>query len=645
MFVIPESLRASITPISSSHKGGRLTLRTWLLIVLIPVLIMALCTAAFVHPEKSHNTAQAAVVNNDEPVIVNGQTLPLGRQLAAELTHADNSAYTWILTDQQDAREGLANGTYAATVTIPKNFSEKITASAQATTTGDISKVAQGLITLDTSSATGVLDPTSSTNSANRVRAELDNLILTSYLENVYSGFTTMHTGISTAADGATDLHNGIGQLRDGISQLMDGSGQLVDGADQLATGLEDAAKQTESLPQSTRQLADGAQQVADGNQQIADTVTPIAKQAITVIDSSPSAHDIVNQLQPLLNQCQSSSAPSKLCLDISDALDQARSYAQVIDNAKTDARSAIVSARDSLNQLSSGAQQVADGARQLADATPALQSGIASAATGARQLADGSVSLDTGLTQVSNGTTALDDGSKQLSDGLNGALKQIPTFSQYASAKLADTVAQPSRITVTSPDIGTMTITFLATLALWGLALTTYVFTRALPDDILISREPTWKLIARSMLPGTLMAITGATAIAIITWIVLGLDTGRGLGLLAVAILTAFAFGSMNHALAGSFGVAGRIVSVVIMTLSVATGIISTVPGWLSSIAPMMPTHAATMIMRATVIGTSVSGGSVATLVAWWLAGFAVAILVTARQRRLDPRQLRPIR
>lgn len=643
--MIPESLRASFTPISSSHKGGRVTLRTWLLIVLIPVLIMALCTAAFVQPEKNHGTAQAAVVNNDEPVIVNGQTLPLGRQLAAELTHTDDSAYTWVLTDQQDAREGLANGTYAATVTIPKNFSEKISASAQATTSGDISKVAQGLVELNTSSATGVLDPTSSTDTANRVRAELDNLILTSYLQNVYSGFSTMHNGISTAADGATDLHNGIGQLRSGIGQLMDGSGQLVDGADQLANGLEDAAKQTEALPQSTRQLADGAQQVADGNQQLADTVMPIADQAITVIDSTPSANDIVNQLQPLLNQCQSSNAPSELCRNMSDALDQARASAQVIDNAKTDARSAIVSARDSLSQLASGAQQVADGARQLADATPSLQSGIASAATGARQLADGSVSLDTGLTQLSDGTTALDDGSKQLSDGLNSALDQIPTFNQYASAKLAAAVAQPSRISVTSPDIGTMTVTFLATLALWGLALTTYVFTRALPDDILISREPTWKLIAHSMLPGTLMAVTGATSIAVITWIVLRLDVGRGLGLLVTAVLTAFAFGAINQALAGSFGVTGRIVSLLIMSLSVATGIISTVPGWLAGIVPMMPTHAATTLMRAVVIGANVPSVSVATLLAWGLAGFVVAILVTTRRRRLDPRQLRPIR
>lgn len=643
MSAITESMKASITPVSVSKDGRRLTLRTWLAIVLIPVIMMALCTAAFLQPGTVRGTARAAVVNNDEPVTVDGQTLPLGRQLAAELTHADDSAYTWVLTDAQDARNGLSNGTYAAAVTIPKDFSAKVSASAEATSTGDVGKVAQGLVDLRTSSAAGVLDPSSSVQSANRVRAELDDLILTTYLENVYSSFNTLHDGIGTAADGASDLHDGTTQLLGGIGRLADGSGKLVTGSDRLADGLEDAARQTAALPESTKRLADGAGQVADGNRQIADTATPAADQAIAAIDATPSAANLVGQLQPLAKQCRDSGAPSDLCRGIDDALSRANETATAIDGAKSGARAAIVSAKDAVNRLADGSRQVADGARQLADAAPALQTGIASAATGARQLADGASALDTGITQLSDGAGKLDDGARQLSDGLGDALGRIPTFSQYARTKLADTVAQPSRIEASAPSVGVMSVTFLTSLALWGLALATYVFTRALPRDILTSREPTWRLMLKAIVPGTLMAITGAAAIGIIAWAALGIDAGRGIALLATALAAAFTFGAINQALVGSFARGGHVASMMVMALTVATGVVSTIPGWLSGIAPMLPTHAATMIMRAVVTGSAVTAAPFVTLFVWWLAGTAVCMLVTTRRRMLDPRQLRP--
>ncbi|MBW3088215.1 ABC transporter permease [Bifidobacterium sp. 82T24] len=643
MSLIPESMRAFLTPVSASNDGERITLRQWLAVVLIPVLMMALCTGAFLAPKTNHGTAMAAVVNNDEPVTVNGQTLPMGRQLAAQLTHADDSAYTWVLTDAADADSGLDSGAYAAKVTIPKDFSERIAASAKATTSGDVGKVAQGLVRFDASTASGVLDPDASGASAQGIRAELDDMILTTYLENVYTGFNTLHDGIATASDGAKDLHGGTSRLADGIGQLKDGSGKLVTGSDRLADGLEDAAKQTKTLPESTRQLADGARQVADGNRQIADAVAPAANQAIRTIDTTPSATGVISQLRPLAQQCRDADAPADLCDGIEEALSQARTAAQSIDGAKADARNAIVTARDSVNRLADGSRQVADGAKQLADATPALQTGIASAAAGARQLADGTADLDTGVAQLGEGAGKLDDGSKRLADGLGDALGQIPTFSRYARTRLADTVAQPSRIDASAPSTGVMAVTFLITLALWGLALATYVFTRALPRDILTSRKPTWQLVSKAVLPGTLMAVTGAAAIGVIAWMALRLDAGHGMGMLLAAIVTAFTFGAINQALAGSFGQGGRIASMLMMVLTVATGVVSTIPAWLAGVVPLLPTHAATTILRAVVTGSGVAAAPIATLVVWWLAGFAICIGMTARRRMLDPRQLRP--
>jgi putative membrane protein len=79
-----ESARAATAP---------LTWKTWTGLFVVPVLAMGLLTWALWSPDADHGTATAAVVNLDEPVKVNDKTVPLGRELAGDLTHSDDPAY------------------------------------------------------------------------------------------------------------------------------------------------------------------------------------------------------------------------------------------------------------------------------------------------------------------------------------------------------------------------------------------------------------------------------------------------------------------------------------------------------------------------------------------------------------------------
>ena len=137
MLFFTQRLRDSITPTARTWTPRTITWRLWAAIILIPVFMLSLGLFAF-HGTSNHPaTAKAAVVNNDEPVELNGQTLPLGRQLASELLHNNDSDYDWTLTDADDARNGLDNGSYAITVTIPNDFSKRIVDTMQASLTGD----------------------------------------------------------------------------------------------------------------------------------------------------------------------------------------------------------------------------------------------------------------------------------------------------------------------------------------------------------------------------------------------------------------------------------------------------------------------------------------------------------------------------
>ena len=101
---------------------------TLLGLLLVPLLVAGGFLLAGVNADARMHTVKAAVVNLDEPVTIDGQYTPLGRQLTANLVDSDRQEnLTWVLDTEVNARAGLATGTSAAMVVIPKNFSAAAT--------------------------------------------------------------------------------------------------------------------------------------------------------------------------------------------------------------------------------------------------------------------------------------------------------------------------------------------------------------------------------------------------------------------------------------------------------------------------------------------------------------------------------------
>jgi putative membrane protein len=641
-----------LKPFANSARAlaaGPLTWKTWTGLIVVPVLVMGLLTWALWSPESDHGTASAAVVNNDEPVTVNGQTIPLGRELAGNLTHDKASAYTWVLTDASDAADGLDDGTYAAVVTIPKDFS----ASATSTATGKPLAAKKAVLDIDTSANAGVADPGLSTRVAEATQQTLDQQVVETYLDNIYVGFTSIHDQLNQAADGAGQLADGTAQLRTAAAQLSAGAAELADGTAQLATGsaqlsdgLSQAERDTAQLPTLTRQLADGAEQVAQGNEQLAAVVVPLANRIIAAIDALPSASASAAEFQRLADQC---TGTPEFCQNLTQAAAQFTTDAGAIDSAKDTVRANAVQARDSIQALATGARQVANGNAELADQAATLTAGIADAADGARQLDDGvqqantgAQQLSTGAGQLSDGVVKVDDGAQQLATSLDEGRDQVPTYTADERAHLKTVAANPTTATVDSTPIGTLAITLFAALALWALALATYIVTRAVPDAVLTAREPTWRIIVRAAIPGATAAALAALVITAIAAPVLSLGFAGTMGFLAVTWLAAGAFVALNQAATAILGRPGRLASLAVLILGAATGILSTLPGPLYDLADYLPTHGAVIALRATVTGGPGLLTGIVELAVWLLVGTLATIAVTDRRRYLSTRQVR---
>ncbi|MEV6824872.1 YhgE/Pip family protein [Amycolatopsis sp. NPDC051102] len=641
-----------LKPFANSARAlaaGPLTWRTWTGLIAVPLIIMGLLTWAFWTPDTNHGTAEAAVVNNDEPVQVNGQTIPLGRQLAGYLTHSGDSAYTWVLTDARDAAAGLTDGSYAATVTIPKDFSARATSAA----TAKPLEARQAQLQVQTSDAAGVSDPGLAGHIAQATQRTLNQQVVQTYLDNVYIGFTTLHRKVGQAADGATQLAGGTrqlddaaGQLRTGADELAAGTAQLATGSGKLASGLTQAERDTARLPALTRQLADGADQVADGNEQLAAVVVPLASRIIAAIDALPSASGAAQQFRQLADECTGTPA---FCGKLREAADRFSTDAGKIDGVKAAVRANAVKARDSIQALATGARKVADGNAQLASKSRELAAGIASAASGARQLDSGvrqansgAQKLASGAGQLKDGTKKVDDGAQQLATQLNQGRGQVPSYTDAERAHLKTVAADPSTATTDGTPIGTLALTLFAALALWALALATYIVTRAVPDGVLTAREPTWRIILRAAIPGATAAALAALAITAIAVPVLKLGVAGTLGFLLIALLAASAFVALNQAAAAILGRAGRIASLAVLVLAGATGVVSTLPGPLYALADYLPTRGAVLALRAAATdGTGLTTG-IAQLAAWLVVGTLVSILITDRRRYLSAKSIR---
>ncbi|GAA1719965.1 hypothetical protein GCM10009809_14660 [Isoptericola hypogeus] len=365
-------------------------------VALLPLMVLGLLLAALWNPQDRLSQVPAAIVNLDEPVEVDGQTVPLGRQLASGLVSGGETAdgakaaqpaedatnFDWTITDSGGARAGLADGTYSAVVTIPKDFS------AAATSMGgdDPSKAVQATVDVSTPPGGRVADDALARVVAATATSVMSSSLTETYVDNVLVGFDQLADGIGQAQDGATQLADGADQSADGADQLADGAGQLAGGATEASGG--------------AGQLADGAGQLADGASAAAGGASELSGGAAQLADGANAA-------------------------------------ATGADGVAAGASGLA----DGAGQLAGGASDLADGSGQVADGARGIAGGIGESASGAEDLADSGDDLAAGARQVAAGNAALADGVGQVDEDLP------------SSEEISDGIAQAQQATLDAVD------------------------------------------------------------------------------------------------------------------------------------------------------------------------------------------------
>ncbi len=256
-----------------------ITVLTLIGLLLLPALLGGIIVAALQNPADRLDSLSAAIVNLDEPVTLDGQLVPLGRQLAAGLVEGSDttdSNLSWVISNESDAEQGLADGTYQAVVTIPEDFSAAATSSGQALTDG-AGGAKHATISIETATDGPLADELITSQIASLASATMGHEISGATLENILLSFTDLGEQLGKAADGAQQLADGTKQAQAGARPLADGAKQMADGSDALASGANELASGAGQLASGVQQVAGGAGDLAGGASQLSGGVQSLS--------------------------------------------------------------------------------------------------------------------------------------------------------------------------------------------------------------------------------------------------------------------------------------------------------------------------------------------------------------------------------
>lgn len=652
-----------------ARSNKKITVLSIIGLILVPLVIAGILVWALWNPQDRLGQVTAAIVNNDKPVTLNGQMVPLGRQLSAGLVDGDTKTnYTWVITDEKDAKAGLKSGEYTAVVTIPKNFSAAATSFS-----GKAADAEKARIDVTSSDKSKLVDDAITQTITSTAASVMGRQLTTTYLDNVYIGFNTLNDqlgeaasgaaklaegGVSLAdasrqlADGTTKLAGGASDLSSGAAQLADGTGQLANGLAQLNAGVAgDGSEANPGLAAGAQKLAGGATNIsggvgnlASGLGKLSDAATPTAAGAKAldqtlqgmkqVCDPAGAAYDAGKCQELVETAAQISGGVSKGASGVADGLAASASGAQELQVGASQLADGAATFAGGVPKLTDGLSQLSGAASQLNDGTSKLAGGAADLATGAKGLADGT-------TQLADGTGTLSGGIASLSSGLQTAVSQLPTYSSSDRQNLAKVVSDP--VTAGSPsfELGKNGTPFYASLALWLGALATFLVLRAVPTSTLGSTRSSFRLALRAYAPAGAVGVFQGLLVSIILAPLLALEPGPWFAFAGIAMLAGAAFAASNQALMAVFGGIGRFISMIVALIGLATGIIATAPQALDQLLTFLPIAPALGGLQSIVTVQAGAGAAVAGLVFWLLGSIAVTTIAVARKRTVTVRQL----
>ncbi|MGW1022441.1 YhgE/Pip family protein [Streptomyces sp. NPDC002577] len=645
-------------------RRGRLPRAALASLLLLPLLYGALYLWSFWDPYGRLDRIPVALVNEDEGAAVSGKKVAAGDEISGKLL--DSEVFQWHEVSAAEAREGVEDGTYYLSLTMPSDFSRRIASSADTSTgtgTGTASGPETGVLQVRTNDANNYIVGQISRTVFSEVRSAASTSASRSFLDGIFISFSDIHDATEKAAEGADDLESGIGKAKKGAKDLADGLKDAKDGSSRLAKGIKKLDTGAGDLEDGSKQVAAGTQKLADkvgtaadqvrpflkrNGQTIADTARIVADSAgvvrghlDTFVKAAPLAEAGTRDASATLDavyarRCEKALMADPACGDLRRARDAAADAAQLAKDVNTVVQGydGDVSALDKdlatlqkqANALAKAAphlsedldtavsriNQLNDGAARVAEGAAALHSGLTTAASGSADLDTGVGELKTGASDLDGGLFKLADGSGELAGGLHDGADQIPDYDQQdrdrRTAVMADPVQLASQSLHKAPNYGTGFAPYFIPLSLWVGAMVAYMLIQPLNRRALAAGASAWRITLAGWLPVAALGVLQTAALMSVLHWGLGLEMVRAAGTVGFLCLVTACFAAIVQWLNARFGPAGRILVLAFLMLQLTsaggTYPVQTSPHFFGAIHPFLPMSYVVEALRRLITG-----------------------------------------
>ena len=428
--------------------SNKILLAVTIAVIIIPAIYTTLFLGSMWDPYGNAGQLPTAVVNHDKPVVFEGKTLNLGKDLMEELK--GNNSLDFCFPSDEDAEDGLRNGRYYMVITIPENFSE----SAASLTEEAPEKM---VLRFKTNPGTNYIASKMSETAMKELKNSIREEVTRSYAQIMLDKAAEAAEGMMQAADGVQSLDEGASSLGEGIAEAGKGGARLASGAAaadesmvSLNNGLNLLEEESSALPAAASALDEGTDVLSDGAQNIAQGLDSLSG---GVNDLQAGADALSAGFNTITGEGHAQSAQLRAgAAAIENALSEISSRLTEEDGGAGSGEeisgliaelSAVQQQASALSQgisaYTAGADSAADACSQLSGQIPQLQSGIESLRSGMSDLSGGISELKTGTSKLAENAPSLTAGIAQASGGAEQIQQQGTLALRRGAADLND--------------------------------------------------------------------------------------------------------------------------------------------------------------------------------------------------------------
>ena len=450
------SIRTSRSSRVAVAFRDRRTLLLMFAALIVPIALIAIAVMVAAPALDATERIPVAVINLDKGAIdAKGRSVSYGDDLVDSLQQTGDLA--WDIVDEDAADAGIADGTYALALKVPKDYSEKV-----ASLAGDAPEKAVVEIVSDGSG--NVLATRAGAAALRQVQSRLKSTLGEDYLLSVLNDVRGQATRLSLTADGSVMLDAGYdalkqgagailtglsqtaaaaGQLTGGLGQIADGVTATGTGADALAQGITAVQQQAvEPLAQGADALAGGLNQVATTAQAMGQGMSGIGTALGTLQQTLVSANDDLGSLMGAgVELKKQGEALGSATVSLSQALTQVQGPMQSLIDIDTEVAPKMAKASEEAAALQTAISSDEEGSlktliHELKGTVEGLKTARAQTADGA-----GAASLDDQIAQLEQQVDALEgqfDGSRP--DSVAAQAAAVSASVSEASTSLAGT-------------------------------------------------------------------------------------------------------------------------------------------------------------------------------------------------------------